>query len=178
MSTCVAFVRAVMIGREGLHREVLLDLFRDAGATNPVSYISTGNVSFDLDPAELDDLVDALERGVTDIVGRDTQVFIRTLDELVSMVDRDPFASTPYAEFQDALVVMFRDEVPARLSLPVESPRGDYTVFAAGPREVFAVIRDVDGRRQSPGGVIERLAGERLTSRAWSTITRIVTKLT
>lgn len=177
MSAYVAFVRAVMIGREGLHREVLLDLFRDAGAANPVSYISTGNVSFELDPADLDDLVDTLERGITEVVGRDTEVFVRSLDEIVEMVERDPFATTPFPEFQDALVVMFRDDVPSQLSLPVESPRGDYTVFAAGPREVFAVVRDVDGRRQSPGGVVERLAGERMTSRAWSTITRIATKL-
>ena len=47
----------------------------------------------------------------------------------------------------------------------------------AGRREVFAVGRDVDGRRQAPGGVVERAAAEPTTSRAWSTVERIVAKL-
>ena len=178
MTTFVAFVRAVMIGREGLHRQVLLDLVAAAGAHNPVSYISTGNVSFDLpDDVDLDTLVDELEHGITGVVGRRTEVFVRRLDELVDLCDRQPFETTPFPEFQDALVIMFRDRVPDRLQLPIESPRGDWVVFDAGPRDVFAVNRDVDGRRQSPGGVVERLAGERMTSRAWSTIDRIVSKL-
>lgn len=179
MTTYAAFVRAVMIGREGLHRQVLLDLFTAAGARNPESYISTGNVSFDLpDDVDVDTLVDKLEHEITGVVGRPTEVFVRPLDELVDMRERQPFASTPFPEFQDALVIMFRDRVPDRLQLPIESPRGDWVVFDAGPKEVFAVNRDVAGRRQSPGGVVERLAGERMTSRAWSTIERIVTKLT
>jgi uncharacterized protein (DUF1697 family) len=179
VTTYVAFVRAVMIGREGLHRQVLLDVFADSGAQRAASYISTGNVSFELaDDDQLDELVDTVERGVTGVVGRETEVFVRSIDELSAIHRRQPFAATPFPEFQDAIVIMFRDRVPERLRLPIESPRGDWVVFAAGPREVFAVVRDVDGRRQSPGGVIERLAGERMTSRAWSTIDRIVTKLT
>ena len=42
-----AFVRNVMIGREGLHRQVLLDVVERAGGRAPRSYISTGNVTFD-----------------------------------------------------------------------------------------------------------------------------------
>lgn len=166
MTTYVAFVRAVMIGREGLHRKVLLDLFTDAGARDVVSYISTGNVSFSIDPGALPALVDEVERGVTDVVGRQTEVFVRSLDALVATRERDPFADQPYPDAQDLLVIMFRDGVPDRLDLPIASPRGDWIVFAAGPGEVFGVCRDVDGRRQSPGGVIERMAGERMTSRA------------
>jgi uncharacterized protein (DUF1697 family) len=167
-----------MIGREGLHREVLLDLFTEAGAGNAMSYISTGNVSFSIDPDSLPALIEEVERGVTDLVGRPTELFVRSLDELLAMWNRDPFADTPFPDAQDRLVIMFRDGVPGQLALPIESARGDWIVFAAGPREVFGVCRDVDGRRQSPGGVVERLAGERMTSRAWSTIDHIVTKLT
>jgi uncharacterized protein (DUF1697 family) len=177
VTTYVAFVRAVMIGREGLHRQVLIDLVEAAGGRNPVSYISTGNVSFDLPDDDLDAFVDELERGITDVVGRETEVFVRRLDELIAMHRRQPFATTPFPEFQDAVVIMFRGAVPDRLEPPIESSRGDWVVFATGPREVFAVVRDVDGRRQSPGGVVERLAGERMTSRAWSTIERILTRL-
>jgi len=177
MTTYVGFVRAVMIGREGLHRQVLLDIVEDAGGIDPVSYISTGNVSFDLDDDELPDALEAIEGAIEHVVGRPTPVFVRSLDELVALHASDPFADAPFTDAQDLVVIMFRDRVPASLDLPITSPRGDWAVFGAGPREVFGAVRDVDGRRQSPAGVVERIAGEQMTSRAWSTIERIVSKL-
>lgn len=174
MTPYVAFVRAVMIGREGLHRHVLLDLFADAGAAAARSYISTGNVSFELSEDQLPGAVTEIESGISKVIGRRTDVFIRRLDELVAMVERSPFDAVPYDDPQESLVIFFRKAVPDTIKLPIESPRGDYVVFDAGPRELFAVGRDVEGRRRSPGGVVERLAGERMTSRAWSTVERIV----
>ena len=48
------FVRAVMLGRDGLHRPVLLDCFRSAGADRPRSYLTTGNVTFTADERSVD----------------------------------------------------------------------------------------------------------------------------
>lgn len=175
--TYVGFVRAVMIGREGLHREVLLDMFERAGAASAVSYISTGNVSFECDPARLADIVDAVESDLAALLDRYTEVFVRSHDELRSMHDSDPFATSPDEQPDHRLVTMFRRAVPDTLNLPIESPKGYWVAFAAGPREVFSVTREIDGRTQDPGGVIERLADERATTRAWSTIERIRTKL-
>ena len=53
-----------MIGREGLHREVLLDLFDTAGAGTPRSYISTGNVSFSSPATALADIAASVEEGI------------------------------------------------------------------------------------------------------------------
>lgn len=178
MTIYVGFVRAVMIGREGLHRQVLLDIVEAAGGADGVSYISTGNVSFELDERHLDAAVGQIEHGISAVVGRPTPVFVRSIGELAAIVESRPFDRSPFDDALDSVVIMFRDRVPAALDLPVRSARGDWVVFGAGPREVYAVVRDVDGRRQAPGGVVERLAGEQTTSRAWSTIDRIVTELT
>lgn len=173
----VAFVRAVMIGREGLRREVLLGMFDRAGAAHPTSYLATGNVSFAVDPARLGEVVDAVEADLAALLGRATPLFVRTLDELRDLVASDPFADPPMPDVVGREVTMFRDRVPAHLDLPIESPRGDWVVFAAREREVLSVQRLVDGRTQSPGGRIERLAGQTATTRAIGTIERIVAKL-
>ncbi len=123
-----------MIGREGLHREVLLDMFRRAGATEVVSYISTGNVSFDLPADGLDGPVARVERDLGDLLGRPTPVFVRSLDELSAMHAGDPWQRAPYPDAVERTVIFFRDEVPAALPVPYESRRGDFSVFAAGPR--------------------------------------------
>jgi hypothetical protein len=63
------------------------------------------------------------------------------------------------------------------VDLPISAPRGDFDVFRAGPRELFAITHSVPRGAQAPGGVVERLTGEQVTTRAWSTVLRIATHL-
>lgn len=172
----VAFVRAVMIGREGLHRTVLLDMFERAGATEATSYISTGNVSFRADDAAA--VSAAVEADLHELLGRETPLFVRSLDELQALLDSDPFATEPFDEVYARLVTFFGDEVPRSVELPVEATNGDWSVFAAGPRELFSVTRAWPDRQPNdPGGRIQRLADQPVTTRALGTLERIVAKL-
>ncbi len=52
MARWAGFVRNVMVGRQGLTRLVLLGAVADAGGASPVSYLSTGNVTFDADDGD------------------------------------------------------------------------------------------------------------------------------
>jgi uncharacterized protein (DUF1697 family) len=176
-TTSVAFIRNVMIGREGLMRDVLLGMFASAGATDLVSYLSTGNVSFQGDePHRVCELVETdLER----LLGRVTPVFVRSLEELVALVDADPFAEPPAGPVRDEVVTLFRERVPDHLVLPIAAPNGDFVAFGAGPAELFSVVIDRHDRQPSaPGGYLERLAGEPVTTRALGTIERVVARLT
>ena len=64
----VGFIRHVMIGREGLHRVALLERVASLGGGRPVSFITTGNIAFDLAPAALEDFVEALEDEIAVII--------------------------------------------------------------------------------------------------------------
>ena len=176
--TFVAFVRAVMIGREGLHRQVLLDMFARAGATDAVSYISTGNVSFSADAIAVATIVDRVEADLEQLLGRPTPLFVRSCDVLVELVAGDPFANAPFDDVYARLVTFFRTAIPASIVLPLRAPNGDWEVFAGGRGEVFSVTRAWPDRQpQDPGGVIQRTAGEPVTTRALATIERIVARL-
>lgn len=175
--THVAFVRAVMVGREGLHREVLVDAFVGAGATDVVSYITTGNASFRAPAAEVDQIRVAVEVHLEEIVGRRTELFVRSHAELREMSRSDPFHDAPLTGRFDRVVTFLPSSPPEDLALPITSSDGDVVVFSAGPRELFTVSANVDGQSRGPGGMIERALGQRVTSRAWSTIERILTRL-
>lgn len=168
-----------MIGREGLHREVLLGMFDQAGATDVASHLSTGNVSFRVAKARLGEVIADVEDALEQLLERPTPLFVRSLEELRSLLDADLFAEPPFPSVRDCIVTFFRESVPQRLELPVEHPRGDWVVFARGPAEVASVTRAWDDGRHpgAPGGRIERLAGEQATSRGLSTIERIVGRL-
>jgi uncharacterized protein (DUF1697 family) len=179
MTACkyVAFVRAIMIGREGLHRAVLLESFKEAGAANAVSHLTTGNVSFDAESSRVGDQITAVKRGVEAVVGRPTEIFVRTLEELIAMRDADPFQSPPLRDDYDCTVAFFADRVPDGVQLPIWSPTRDVVVFAAHERELFTVSARQNGLSRGSGGLIERLTGQRVTSRSWSTIQRVLARL-
>lgn len=175
--TYVAFVRAVMLGREGLHRQVLLDLFEEAGAVDPVSYITTGNVSFELEPGQLQSVVAQVDAAIEAVVDHPAELFVRTLEELQALVALDAFAEPPFEGVTEEVVTFFRGRVPESVDVPIVSPRGDTSTFLATDRELFSVVREVDGRASAPGGRLEKLVGERLTTRSITTIERIVAAL-
>jgi len=166
-----------MLGRDELHRDVLLDIVERAGGSDAASYLTTGNVSFRATSASVDDIVESIERGIEDVVGRPTPVMVRSLAHLSELVARSPFDAAPHDAPQARLVTMVRGRIPDEFEVPIVSPRGDFNVFAVDGGEVFAITVDTGGRVQDPGGLIERLVGEPVTTRAWGTIERIVAKL-
>ncbi len=169
-----AFVRNVMIGREGLHRQVLLDIVERAGGRAPRSYISTGNITFDAKDANLGDITHRIEIDVAGIVGHFEDVYVRSVGHIASLVASDPFAASPYADPLHRLVNFAKEPVVWPSDVPRSSSRGDWTILAIEDRDVLAVTRLVNGRGQDPGGQIQKITGQRMTSRSWSTIERIV----
>src|SRR5690606_11713646 len=159
--------------------EVLLDMFTRGGAADAVSHIATGNVSFCADALAVATIVGRVEADLEQLLGRPTPLFVRSRDALVELVEGDPFASAPFDDVYARLVTFFHSAVPASIVLPLRAPNGDWEVFAAGRGEVLSVTRAWPDRQpQDPGGVIQRTAGEPVTTRALGTIERIVAKLT
>ncbi len=141
------------------------------------SYITTGNVSFTAAPSELARMTAAIENSIARVVDRPTEVFVRSLTELVALRELEAFAAAPLRGAHER-VVSFLPGPPPALELPIWSPARDLVVFAAAGRELFSVAaRKADGTSRGPGGLIERVIGTRVTSRAWSTVERILAAL-
>jgi uncharacterized protein (DUF1697 family) len=169
----VALVRNVMVGREGLHRETLLELAREAGGTNVLSHMATGNLTFDAGDAITPTvLADRLEAGVRRTVGREEIVVIRSLPWLATLVASDPFAGLSPAEFGFEVAFLRHDAGPLDPSRLGDTQRTLLTRL--DDRELFAA-RPVQGRqRPHVNRLLERATGMKATSRGWSTLHRIV----
>lgn len=174
MDRHAAFVRNIMIGREGMDRDVLLGAFERAGAVEPRSHISTGNVTFSAWPSDVQSIRTDVEAGIQAVLERREPVFIRRVDVLAALIEDDPFTRSPWPEAVEHVVSFTGDGTDtSRLDLPITSNRGDICLFAATQREVFGVARMVGGRTSGPGGLAERSLGELITTRSWSTVRRI-----
>lgn len=172
----VAFVRAVMVGRGGLTREVLLEAFRTSGAEEPISHLATGNVSFHAQRERVTCLAREAEGAIGAVIGRPTPVFVRSLEALQSSVTNSPFASAPIPDPHERCV-SFCDCDLTWLELPITTTRGDALTFAATPGGAYSVTRVIDGRAGNPGKTLEALLHAPVTTRNWNTVERIVARL-
>lgn len=165
----VGLVRNVMLGREGLHRDVLLHIVRVAGGKDVRNHLTTGNVTFSATDAEAVAL--RAEDAIADIIGRHEPVILRRLNWLQELVADDPF--TEYRDGSWELAVGF---------LPLTEPPFDPATLLDPEPTVIVRILDRElitarpregGRRPDPVGLLERATGTRATGRAWSTLERI-----
>lgn len=167
----VGLVRNVMLGREGLHRDVLLELVAAAGGAEPRSYLTTGNVTFAAEAVAVTDVVAEVEASLATVIGRGEIVAVRSRSWLRELAERDPFRAYDAARWN--LEAAFLPAYAPPLADVHLEGTASTRVVEVGPRELL-VARLVDGPRGPHANpLLERLSGARATSRGWSTLLRL-----
>src|SRR5664280_597314 len=123
------FVRNVMVGRNGLSAEVLLELVAKAGGHEPRSHLATANLTFSASPELLEVIRAGIEDSIESVLGRREDVFVRSVASLTSAVRSDPFAEMMADDVYERCVTFVPTEPPVSLPLPTQTPRGDAVLF-------------------------------------------------
>ncbi len=163
----IGFIRNVMIGRAGLHREILLDACRTAGGEDPMSYLATGNLAFTAE--DLATVLRPLEAAIAGVVGRPTPVMVRELPWLVGLIERAPLSAYDDS-WQTEISFLAHDAAPLG-DLPAQL--GGTALIRIGPRELGTARPRDKPRAPHANPLLEKLSGQRGSARAWSTLARI-----
>jgi uncharacterized protein (DUF1697 family) len=171
----VGLVRNVMLGREGLHRDVLLRLVDAAGGRSAASHLTTGNLTFDAAPSRLDAVVRRLEDGIAGVIGRREPVVVREAAWFRDLVAGDPFAAFPADRWEIAVAFLPLRAAPLD---PAAVPRVEgLEAVAVRPHELLmAGRRDVP--RPGATYLLPRPWRDEATTRAWSTVQRLAAERT
>jgi uncharacterized protein (DUF1697 family) len=170
----VAFVRNIMVGRNGLTADALRQMVAAAGGHEPRSHLATGNLTFTASAPSVESIGASIEDSIESVLGRREDVLIRSVTALASAVRADPFAAMVADDVYERCVTFLPPGPPVALSLPIETPRGDTLLFARQSDDVLSITRLVGGRPGQPGKYLETATGLRVTTRNWNTIERIV----
>jgi uncharacterized protein (DUF1697 family) len=166
----VGLVRNVMLGREGLHRDVLLRLLDAAGGRRGSSHLTTGNLMFDAEPAQLDAVVERLESGIAAVIGRREPVVVREAAWFRDLVAADPFAAFPLDRWELAVAFLALRAAPLD---PATVPRIDgLEAVAVRPHELLMAGRR-DVRRPGATYLLPRPWRDHATTRSWGTVRRL-----
>lgn len=173
MSTWVAFLRGVNLGKRQMKMAELKACLEGLGMENVKTIVASGNVRFETGKAK--GLKDRLEAALLESFAFPVKLTLRSADEIEAMIASKPFAKVdPKADV--ALHVLLSDEAiapkPDFSGLPahIEVPRVD-------DREVYFVAHRLPNGRYTEG--LEKLdklfpKGALVTMRNWNTIEKLL----
>jgi uncharacterized protein (DUF1697 family) len=172
-TTYLAFLRAVNVGS----RTIAMDRLRAAGEAmgfgDVRTVLTSGNLVLTDEEPDPDRVARRLEAGCRDRLGLATEVMVRDVTTLESVIDRNPFPEFAQQDPSHLLVVLLK-----------EPPRPDAAAAFAdglpGPEEgrvvgahAFVTYPAGIGRSRLTLPRIEAALGTRGTGRNWNTVRRV-----
>jgi uncharacterized protein (DUF1697 family) len=155
--------------------EELKKAFESMGFANVKTLLASGNVLFETQETGTDNLIKRIEEKLEKELGHEIGVMLRTIEEIQNLADADPFKNikvTPQTRFY----ITFLSEKPkSALKIPYESIEKDIKIVHVSASEICSFITLSPKRGTSDlMSVLEKEFGRKVTTRNWSTVTKIL----
>jgi uncharacterized protein (DUF1697 family) len=172
--TYIAFLRGINIGGHLIKMEKLCHLFSQLGLINVRSYIQTGNVFFHTSKVDRYTLIAKIEKHLHQTLGYEVPVFLRTVEEIETLLNSNPFQSIELAPDKRFCIMFTKDKIPQDLTLPLMSPKQDMELIHVTEHEAFVVWHLINGRPPSSVKFLDPILGKQTTSRFFHTLKKIL----
>ncbi|CAB4893420.1 unannotated protein [freshwater metagenome] len=172
MALSVALLRAVNVGTANrIRMDALATVMRNAGFTDAVTCIQTGNVIFTPRGDEASTRV-AIEAQLTADLGLAITAIVRSAGELAAVADGHPLAEAGVDPSQ--LYVVFLEDRPlAEHVVALAAMDFGADSFAVIGRELFVRYAHGAGTTKLTNAVIERKLKQAATTRNWKVTTKL-----
>ena len=140
MTAYVALLRAVNVGGRVLKMDELKRVAGELGLESPKTFIASGNLLFTSGEGEAA-VKKALEKALTEHMGKPVDVIVRTAKEMGEAVKANPFAK----ELGNRVAAIFFDEAPGDDAIKSAKNVANERL-APGKREIYVHYPDGQGR--------------------------------
>jgi uncharacterized protein (DUF1697 family) len=178
MPRFVALLRAINVGGRTVKMAELCALFEQARLTDVSSVINSGNVLFTSRTGDTAALEQRIERALRKGLGYEVATFLRTGDELDTVVGHDPFdPKDPVIESDTVHVIFTRAPIDRERASRIVSLGTGYDELHVFGREVFWRTRGRSSDSQIKPAAFARALGDPGTARNITTVRRLAAKL-
>jgi uncharacterized protein (DUF1697 family) len=173
----VALLRGIGPSNPNMHQKKLVGVLEELGFNNVQGVISSGNVVFESDSADVKALQDKIQKAWPAKLGFHSTTIIRSQQELQELVDKDPFRGEEHSNKNYLLVTFFKNKPEIDFKFPYRPENRAYDLLGMYDRTIFSRV-DLSGAG-SPDLMswLERQFGKEITSRTWKTVQRILKKM-
>lgn len=175
MTQYAAFLRGINLGKRRLKMDRLAELFEELGHKNVQTFIASGNVIFE-SPLDEPELVTRAEAHLRERLGYDVDVFIRSMDELREIAQREIFEATNSSEWT-LYVIFLRASLEASGVEALEELQREEDRFASAGREIYWLRHGrLSDTTLTPAEASRIGDGRSSTMRNMNTVVRILDK--
>lgn len=170
----VAFLRGINVGKKKVPMIELKKMCDELGFSQVRTVLNTGNIIFETRAQDIIHLRQRIERELEKTFGFRIDTIIRLHEELVSLVERNPFKTISMTPETRLYVTFLSEKSPSPLTLPYPTPERDFTILSETEQEVCSVLI-LSGNRGTTDAmkVLEKEFGKRITTRNWNTVAKI-----
>ena len=164
-----------MIGHRPVKMDAVQHVFEHMGYHQVKTLGASGNVLFETSEVNPMALSKNIEEHLETAFGYAIRVLVRTLPQIQTLVEADPFQSIPVTPHTKLLITFLSARPNHQVEVPYTSPEHDFQIVRVFPNEICSVAL-LSPTRQRTGllSFLEKEFGREITTRNWSTITRIV----
>ncbi len=173
-----AFFRNLNLGRANCPTRTQFEAaFMAAGADSAESFLVNGTMVFATrTDAWSRKVVAAACQALRLECGLAEPVFLRCVENLAEMVAADPFKRVDRDSVHECCVTFLHAGATMPPQAPRSSTRGDVELIHLRADAALSVSRRIGRSPGSPNAFLEKLLGLPATTRAWSTVVRLVDK--
>lgn len=174
--TYVAFLRGINVGGNRIVRmDDLRKAFKVAGYSNISTLLATGNVIFDSDNDDLEELTDSLEIFLKKRFGFEIFVLLRTMNNIKRLVESDPFKGIKVTNETRRYVSFLNEYKKPNIKIPYEAGNGHFKILRVTPDEVCSLlILSPESNTVDLMGIVEKEFGKKITTRNWNTLLKLM----
>lgn len=169
----IAFLRGINVaGQKLIKMEELKAHFVMPGFSNIITYIQSGNVLFDTKETDAAKICKKVEKQLVAKLGYEVPVVIRSLDEIRTTIDNNPF---PRLKEGRKLYIVYLSDAPPAGALDALKPyANDAEQLKLIGRELFIVSEGI-GNSKLTLNIIEKKLGVVATIRNLATSNKVLT---
>lgn len=170
----VALLRGINVGgRNKLPMKNLVRLFDQIGCRHVRTYIQSGNVVFEAQPALARRIPAAITRSISEHFGFEIPVVTRSADELSRIVDANPFQE-PGTDERVLHVAFLADPPDATRIASLDPNRSSPDEFAVRGREIYLRLPNGVARTKLTNAYFDSRLATTSTVRNWRTTLRLL----
>lgn len=171
-----AFLRAINVTGRFIRMERLRRVFKEMGFTNVQTYIQSGNVLFESDNLNVDEIERQIEFGLQGPLGFPVPTFVRSDSEAIEISDYKPFEDAALGENHTIYVLFLHLAPPAVIVQELQNEASNVDRFHIFKNQIFWLYNRSLGESTFSNAKIEKILRVPATLRSISTIYKIAEK--
>jgi uncharacterized protein (DUF1697 family) len=171
----VAFLRGINVGGHIVVKEKLQEAFSYLGFQNVSTFRQSGNVVFETNETNIEDIKTKIEDKLRKMLGFDVAVFVRTIPRLNYIINLDPFKGQDKQSTSFLVTLLPKTPSKFALQLPLTIPKSTAQIISSKGTEVFSVTHG-GGEGALPNPFIESKLKVKTTTRNINVIKEMVEK--